>query len=111
MSARSRELHQAGRHLVTVTATDGGGLSREVSFFIDILKPVVDAIDTPETKELPKREINKPKEKRPELNPHDLPPVMKVAAKPNEIGKLPMSPISNRLEGLKLRVLVTTMRA
>ena len=59
-------------------------MSREVSFFIDILKPVVDAIDTPETKELPKREINKPKEKKAELNPHDLPPVMKVAAKPND---------------------------
>ncbi len=75
---------EVGRHPITVTATDGGGLSREVSFFIDILKPVVEPIDLPEPKEPPKREVEKPREKRPELNPHDLPPVMKVAAKPNE---------------------------
>ena len=61
-----------------------GGLSREVSFFIDILKPVVEPIDLPEPKEPPKRQVEKPREKRPELNPHDLPPVMKVAAKPSE---------------------------
>ena len=59
-------------------------MSREVSFFIDILKPVVEGVDFPDPKEPPKREIEKPREKRPELNPHDLPPVMKVAAKPNE---------------------------
>ena len=62
---------QSGRHLITVKATDGGGLSREVSFYIDILKPVVEPIDLPEPKEPPKREIEKPREKRPELNPHD----------------------------------------
>ena len=80
---------EAGRHPVTVIATDGGGLSREVSFYIDILKPVIEPIDLPEPKEPPKREVEKPKEKRPELNPHDLPPVMKVAAKPIEGIKTP----------------------
>ena len=85
---------EAGRHPVTVTATDGGGLSREVSFFIDILKPVVEGVDFPDPKEPPKREIEKPQEKRPELNPHDLPPVMKVAAKPNENRQFTVEPDS-----------------
>ena len=60
---------QAGRHPVTVTATDGGGLSREVSFFIDILKPVAEPIDLPEPKEPSKREVEKPEREKTGIKP------------------------------------------
>jgi hypothetical protein len=39
----------------------------------------VQPIIEPEFKDPIKKEPVKPKEKRPELNPHDLPPVLKVA--------------------------------
>ena len=86
---------EARRHPITVTATDGGGLSRQVSFFIDILKPVAEAVDFPEPTEPTKREIEKPEEKRPELNPHDLPPVMRVTSKPNENSQIDTETVLN----------------
>ncbi|MDA8776717.1 cadherin-like domain-containing protein, partial [Alphaproteobacteria bacterium] len=71
---------QAGRHLITITATDGGQLSNTKSFYINIMKPVIDRGEFPETPEPIERKFEKPEEKRAELNPHDLPPVMRVSA-------------------------------
>ena len=70
---------EKGRHLVTVTATDGGLLSAEHRFYIDIMKPMVEPFIEPEVPKQPDREILPPEEKTPALNPHDLAPVMKVS--------------------------------
>jgi hypothetical protein len=70
---------EKGRHLITVTATDGGLLSAEHRFYIDIMKPVVEPFIEPKVPKQPDREILPPEEKTPALNPHDLAPVMKVS--------------------------------
>ena len=70
---------EKGRHLIKVTATDGGALSAEHRFYIHIMKPMVERFIEPELPPLPEPEILVPKEKTPSLNPHDLPPVMKVS--------------------------------
>ncbi|MCH1543049.1 MAG: Ig domain-containing protein, partial [Alphaproteobacteria bacterium] len=71
---------QAGRHLITVTATDGGQMSNATSFYINIMKPVIEPIDLPELPDPTEHEFEKPEETKPELNPHDLPPVMRVSS-------------------------------
>jgi hypothetical protein len=70
---------EKGRHLIKVTATDGGALSAEHRFYIHIMKPMVERFIEPELPPLPEPKILVPKEKTPSLNPHDLPPVMKVS--------------------------------
>ncbi|MCH1568677.1 MAG: Ig-like domain-containing protein, partial [Alphaproteobacteria bacterium] len=71
---------QAGRHLITITATDGGQLSNTKSFYINIMKPVIERVEFPEAPEPIERKFEKPEETKPELNPHDLPPVMRLSA-------------------------------
>ena len=39
---------EKGRHLIKVTATDGGALSAEHSFYIHIMKPMVERFIEPE---------------------------------------------------------------
>jgi hypothetical protein len=56
----------------------------------------------PESKEPAKKDRVKPKEKRPELNPHDLPPVLKVAVNLDENLQLRDKPILNAVGGREL---------
>jgi hypothetical protein len=73
---------EAGRHEITITATDGGDLSNSISFFLDIANPVIEQIDKVEVPDLPERKIEKPEEDIAKLNDHDLPPLLRVNTGP-----------------------------
>jgi hypothetical protein len=62
----------------------------------------VQPIIEPEFKDPIKKEPVKPKEKRPELNPHDLPPVLKVAVNLDENRQLVSEPVLNTVGGTEL---------
>jgi hypothetical protein len=92
----------------TFTVNDGsqrvpGPLDSEKSNQITLGKVIYfePRID-PEPKEPAKKDRVKPKEKRPELNPHDLPPVLKVAVNLDENRQLRNEPILNAVGGREL---------
>ena len=72
---------------VVVTATDGEDMSRNINFKITVAMPMIDRMPDKRIDDAPKRENNKVKEKTPELNDHDMPPVLKV--KPRREGITP----------------------
>ena len=73
---------EAGRHKITITATDGGDLSNNISFFLDVTNPMIEQIDKVEVPELPEPEIEKPEEDIAKLNGHGLPPLLRVNTGP-----------------------------
>jgi hypothetical protein len=92
----------------TFTVNDG---SQITPGSMDSLKPnqinlgkviFVQPIIEPEFKDPIKKEPVKPKEKRPELNPHDLPPVLKVAVNLDENRQLVNEPVLNTVGGTEL---------
>jgi hypothetical protein len=71
----------AGSHAIIVRAIDGGGADRETSFTINVAMPIVEEIIVPKPEEAVEREDRKPEEKKPDLEDHDLPPMLKVNPK------------------------------
>ena len=71
----------AGSHAIIVRAIDGLGADRETGFTINVAMPVVEEIIDTKPEEVVEREDLKPEEKKPDLEDHDLPPLLKVNPK------------------------------
>ena len=79
---------EAGSHDVIIRATDGVGAFRETVITINVAMPVIEKIIDAKPEEIIEREDIKNEEEKPDLEDHDLPPMLKV--NPKRDGNVPV---------------------